>query len=134
MVARQNVIHQQTGNTSITILKGVDANIAIVEDGSQFDGRHLGFLFFVVVPLDQIGHQSRRLLRRSVLETFSGNCDYGIGARLIHSRMDNIGGSRTIRRLAVHGIIFTEQGVMQLPNESLCKRMLLVGSFRLYHF
>ena len=55
-MTRKNVIDQQTGYSSIAILEGMDADIAIMEQDGQVHRMHLTYTILLIVPSDKICH------------------------------------------------------------------------------
>lgn len=134
VMARENIVDQQTGHASVAILEGVDADVTVVKHGGQFDGGHFAFLLFGVVPLHQVGHQCRRFFGGGVLKTLAGNGDDRIGAGFVDARVDDVGRGGAIGQLVVEGVVFAEQRVVQLADECFRQGHVGVSRFFLNHF
>ena len=104
----QNIIDKQPCNTSVSVLKRVNPYIAIMEQCRQFNGREFTFLLCFVVPIHQIGHQCRRLFRRSILKAVAITRNNRVRARLVLSGMNSITCLNSTRQVTIDSIIFSQ--------------------------
>ncbi len=132
-VARKDVVDHQACDAPVAVLERMDADIAIVEEGCQLDGREFACLFGGVVPIDEVGHEGGRLLGRGVVKTVAVAGDDRVGARLVLPRVYDVGGLQARGQLATGGVVLAQKGLVEGANEGLGERHITKGSLFGHH-
>ena len=86
-LAQQDEVHQQSGNTPVAVLEGVDADVTVMEQRGKLYGRILVGVGHTVVPSHEVVHEGRSFFGRGIVETLSRRCDDGVRTGLVAARM-----------------------------------------------
>ena len=132
-VTGKDEVHHQSGYTSVAVLEGVDADVAVMEECGQLHRRQLALLLGLVVPVHKVGHQRRCLFGRCVVESVAIAGDDTVGTCLVRSGMDGIAGLHTSRQVAPDGVVLTQQRAVQGTDEMLRQGLLFLARLHQHH-
>ena len=127
------VVDHQACDSSVAVLEGVDSDVAVVEEGGELYWREFSALFFFVVPVHEVCHQCRGFFRGCVFEAVSVTGDHAVGTGFVLSCVDDIATLLATGEFCVDGVVFADEGFVELADEVLCQWHIFQSGLLLHH-